>query len=350
MKRASLAIFFLVLLVMSFGLPLVTAQTVTPSGPIAPTQESTIQIFFVACETTSVVNFSGSMLPGYDIFYQIFSGPGETGTALTNLRQVQVDGAYAFSESISYNAGATVPGGSSAHIHIHVARETNYDSIAIHTDVDDVQDGCNNPQNPLGTSIDTGSDPAADAAADVVAASLIQSPFGGTLNGSITITPEPIVVIGPRNFDGPGRTSNAGLVFAECDRYSPQADPGIVYDTDNVVIFWSWFAKTPEQIEQHVNAALYAIKLNSAPFPVVTRSEPERRGANYFTFYTVSLGNLAPGHYTIEYNLTWSSAISDGYNDFGPNTANVSETSTCNFDVRQNGSGGIAYNNMYRPG
>jgi hypothetical protein len=55
------------------------------------------------------------------------------------------------------------------------------------------------------------------------------------------MAPEPLVKIGARSAQ---RSQTAGLIFAECDRY-PLTDPGVLYDTDDLVVFWSWFAKTP---------------------------------------------------------------------------------------------------------
>jgi len=56
-------------------------------GSQATLAQSSVQIFFVACDTRSVINLSGNMDPGFDVFYQVFSGAGATGTPITSLRQ-----------------------------------------------------------------------------------------------------------------------------------------------------------------------------------------------------------------------------------------------------------------------
>ena len=43
-----------------------------------------------------------------------------------------------------------------------------------------------------------------------------------------------------------------------------------------------------------------------------------------------------PGHYHINFALTWSAAISDGYEEFGPGTENELLDSGCSFSIQQN--------------
>jgi hypothetical protein len=130
------------------------------------------------------------------------------------------------------------------------------------------------------------------------------------------------------------------LIFAECDDY-PAANPGLLYDTDTLVVFWSWFASTPELVQQHIDNAVYEVGIfDSQPFvPSVIVSDITQRGRNYWVFYTVTLGNAKPGSYPIEFKLSWRNPISDGYDDFGPGTANERFNSTCAFTVRPNVEG-----------
>ncbi len=295
--------------------------------------ESNVQIFFVACENQAVINLTGSMDAGFDVFYQVFSGAGASGTALTSLRQVQVNGQYAVSEQIAYT-GATVPAGSVASVRVSIARESNPNSATYTTTVDDIQDGCANPQNPTTTSVDAGSGVTTTAATGT-----IRSPFGGFINPNVAATPEPIVVIGARTVLVEGRSATPGVIFAECDNFLPQAAPGLLYDNDNIVIFWSWFARTAQQVEDHIAQAQYEVSLNTAPLISVQVSPIERRGTNYWVFYTANIGRLKPGRYGIEFKLSWKQAISDGYDEFGPGTDNPSQNSTCTFEIKQNPDG-----------
>jgi hypothetical protein len=208
--------------------------------------------------------------------------------------------------------------------------------------VSDVNDGCGSgiPTGAITTSNDGGAGTTASAGTNLAA------PGGATLNPNLG--PEGEVVIGARPSDT-FRSATPGLIFAECDSY-PLALPGIVYDNDNVVVYWSWFTKTREQMDQQLANANYAVKMNGAYFNPVQLSEPERRGGNWWVFYTAPVGNLRPGHYEVDYQLTWNAPVNDGYQDFGPGTDNPIQASTCNFDVLRNPDNGpVSYTGMFNP-
>jgi hypothetical protein len=160
------------------------------------------------------------------------------------------------------------------------------------------------------------------------------------------LSAEAQVVVGARPSDT-FRSDVPGLLFAECDRY-PLAIPGVIYDTDRVEVFWSWFTRTPEQMEQHLATAQYVIRVNTAPILTgIERSAIEKRtgSINNWVFYSVDLGNLRPGHYEIAYDLTWTELHNDGYDTYGPGGEFVTQGGTCNFDVLRNPSGAsVAYN------
>lgn len=184
--------------------------------------ESSVQIFFVACDTQGVMNVSGSMDAGFDIYYQVFSGAGGTGTALTSIRRISVDGTYAVSDQVAYNTGSTVASGSTASAKVYISAEGTSGTGTTPFVVDDVQDGCNSPQNTLVTSTDTGG---TSVTTTTTSGSNILSPFGGTINPGVVVTPEPLVVIGARTNINPKRSATPGVVFAECDQFLPGAAP-----------------------------------------------------------------------------------------------------------------------------
>lgn len=314
------------------------AQVAQPTAvPTTTGPQTTVDAFAVLCGDAVVVRFTGTMLSGWDIYYQAFNGPGGTGSALTGLRQASVAGDFQFNERLAYNSGATLAAGATGSIRAFVARETNSDTIDFEFTVNDFNDGCTaeNTTQPGGAtgSVDAGS----GAAAAVVTArpgftTSLFAPNGGLLNPNLQ--PEANVVIGARPSDA-FRSSTPGLLFAECDEF-PLALPGLIYDNDNVIIYWSWFTKTLEQMQQHIASAQYAVRVNTALLRDVQRTEPVLRGRNYWVFYTYNAGQLRPGHYEVSYDLTWSEPHNDGYNDFGPGTANPRESGLCNFDVLRN--------------
>ncbi|MEO8396033.1 MAG: hypothetical protein ABI700_23760, partial [Chloroflexota bacterium] len=174
----------------------------------------------------------------------------------------------------------------------------------------------------------------------------IFAPNGGTLNPNLQ--QEAAVVIGPRLSDR-FRSQTPGLIFAQCDAF-PLAEPGIIYDNDEITIFWSWFTKTQKQMDDELTNAIYTVQLNTAPLPMTTRTEPVLRSGNIWVFYTATVGNLRPGHYEVGLLHTWANPVNDGYNDYGPGTARTRDSGICNFDVTSNpDSESVTYSGMYFP-
>lgn len=316
-------------------IPAIVGILLLSLGMQAVVAESNVQIFFVTCDTKSVINVSGNMDAGSDVFYQVFSGSGGTGAALTNMRQLQVNGAYAVSEVVNYNAGSTVAAGGTASAKVYIARESGVKASNTPFVVDDIQDGCNNPQNALVSSTDAGA--GGTTTTTTTGGSNILSPFGGVINPGVTVAPQPLVVIGPRTVVNPLRSATPGVLFAECDQNLPGAAPGLLYDNDNITIFWSWFAKTEQLVQDHLAQAQYDISLNTAPLENVGISPITRpNNRNFWVFYTANIGHLKPGQYGVAMHLTWKQAINDGYDDYGPGTDNVELFSTCTFTIDKN--------------
>ncbi|MEP7292747.1 MAG: hypothetical protein ABI835_13275 [Chloroflexota bacterium] len=351
MKKIALAalLFAAILVGVSSSAAQTTTTTATPAATTTGPSNST-EGLLVVCADSAVLNFSGVSLVGFDVFYQIFSGSSGSGTALTNLRQVPVAGEYAVSDTVSYNSGVTVAAAGQASAKVDVARESDPTNIDYSFVLTDAQDGCNTPTNTLASAVDTGADSSGSSASAAPGTAgtttSIFAPNGGLLNASLQ--PEATVVVGARPSDR-FRSDTPGLIFAECDVF-PLAEPGIIYDTDTITIFWSWFTKTREQMDQHLANALYNVELNTANLPMTTLSEPVLRSGNTWVFYTATVGNLRPGHYEVGYLLEWANPVNDGYADYGPGTTNPRQSGICNFDVLHNNDGvNIPFTGMYFP-
>lgn len=332
-----------------------TNPTSTPAANATLSATSTgpsnnVQGFLVICDTRAVLNFTGTLVTGFDVYYQVFSG-AVGGTALTSLQQVQGDGTLLVSSTSNYTAGSTVAAGASGSARVIVARDADVSRVDFEFTLTDVQDGCANPQNPAVTAIDAGAAPSTGTTTGTASPSSavgtnLFAPNGRTLNSTLSL--EPTVVVGARTSDT-YRSDTPGLIYAACDEF-PLALPGIVYDSDNVTVYWSWFTRTLEQMNQHLTTSQYSVRVNGAPFNNVLRSEPELRGGNYYVFYSGDAGNLRPGHYEVEYRVTWTAPFNDGYEDFGPGTANPQDAGNCNFDVLRNpDNASVAYENLFFP-
>ncbi len=343
----------LLMVIATLGVQPGQAQTTTPT-PAATTQGTTVEAFAVLCTDAVVVRFSGTMLSGWDIYYQAFNGPNGTGTALTNVRQASVAGDFLFNERLAYNSGSTLATGATGSIKAFVAREGNSSSVDFEFTVNDFNDGCSSdtttqPTGSADTGTTTGSTDTTAAAASTSRPGFTTSllaPNGGLLNPNLQ--PEAAVVIGARPSDT-FRSETPGLLFAECDEY-PLALPGLIYDNDTVVVYWSWYTKTLEDMQQHIDNAIYVASINTARFNDVQRTEPVRRNGNYWVFYSFTAGQLRPGHYEVAYDLTWANPVNDGYDDYGPGTARPRESGNCNFDVTRNPQNqSVDYIDMFFP-
>jgi SH3-like domain-containing protein len=146
--------------------------------------------------------------------------------------------------------------------------------------------------------------------------------------------------------DAPGPTPLPGTpgvgrgvdVLAYCDNpiFGSPA-PGNLAAGSTIDVFWSWFARTPEQVQDHLRNASYDVRLDGVPlrnWANFRTSVRQERDGNYHVYWYVPSEPLAAGEHTITYRVTWAAAITDGYADFGPGTARPFEEGTCTFTVR----------------
>lgn len=294
---------------------------------------STVNWFYSACEDRMVIDLSGTMEPGYDLYYQAFDQFGGLGAAITGLRRVSVDGDYSVSQVIYWLEGATRALNTPISVVIRIGRENDPESTLFQEPSDDVLGTCEEPGSALVEGVDVSALP------QLVSSSGVFTPNGTMLNPVYSRPVEPIVQIGARPSADitPGRTADPGLIFAECANVDG-ADPGILYDTDEIRVFWSWFAKTAEQVQDHINTAQYTVTLNSLDIPAETSEIKQIPGSlNWWVFYTANFGaKWEAGVYDIGLAVGWSEAISDGYEDFGPGTANERLGGRCRFRIQQN--------------
>jgi hypothetical protein len=330
-------------LIVGFGLLLsgvaVSAQTATAPTPTGPS--NSVQGTLFACANNAVLNLSGTLLTGWDVFFQLVSG----GTPVTSVRQVSADGAFTFGESVPYPSGTTLTPGSALGARVFIARESNPSTIDFEFALNDIQDGCGSAATP---QTNTGANASGEAGQVTPGARGVNlfAPDGQILNPNLA--PEQPVVIGARPSDN-FRSATPGLIFAECAE-APLALPGIIYDTDAITVYWSWWTRTLAQMEDHLATAQYSVRLNTAPFVNVQRSEITRRGGRYYVFYSAPVGYLRPGHYEVEYRVTWTDEHFDGVDRYGPGTENEVDTGLCNFDVLPNPQGiAVDHTEMYTP-
>lgn len=295
---------------------------------------SSINWYYSACEDRMVVDLYGQMQPDYDLYFQAFDRFGGLGEAITGLTRVEVDGDYALSQEVAWLDGATRMLGTPISVVFRIALETDAESTLFQEPSDDILGLCEEPGEAL---IVEEEEPDAEPP---ISTSSVYAPDGSFLNPVYRRPQEHVVHIGarPSQVYNRDRTANPGLIYAEC-LDAEGADPGILYDTDEIKIFWSWFAQTREQVQDHVDSARYDVKIDTQTIPDFETSTIKKLpgSRDWWVFYTVSLGDRwRPGGYVISFNVSWSKAITDGYEDFGPGAANERLESGCRFAIQKN--------------
>ncbi|MCY3946834.1 MAG: SH3 domain-containing protein [Anaerolineaceae bacterium] len=143
--------------------------------------------------------------------------------------------------------------------------------------------------------------------------------------------------------EGPGETAGGGALRTGVDvlAYCDDADHGFpppegLVAGSTIDVWWTWFASTRAQVEDHLAHAIYEVTVDGEPLNDWRdyRLPPERHDdGNTYVYWYVRYGPLEAGDHRITYQLTWSEAISDGYRRFGPGTDTTQESGSCSFRV-----------------
>lgn len=126
-------------------------------------------------------------------------------------------------------------------------------------------------------------------------------------------------------------------VLAECDNPFKGGRPNNLAAGSTIDIWWSWYARTRAQIDSHLNAVTYEVRLNGTlvenwrQYAIPVRLEDD---GNYHIYWYVRTDPLPAGENRITYRATWSTSITDGYDSFGPGTGNAVLEGSCTFNVR----------------
>jgi hypothetical protein len=128
-------------------------------------------------------------------------------------------------------------------------------------------------------------------------------------------------------------------VFAICNNRSlGPAAPTTLRAEATIDVYWAWFARTQEQIQQHIDNANYEVRVDGVLLDNWRNYQTDIRPAannQFVVYWYVPYGPLTAGDHEITYQVTWTQAISDGFDEYGPNTENPFEQGNCNFTVRE---------------
>jgi hypothetical protein len=159
-------------------------------------------------------------------------------------------------------------------------------------------------------------------------------PAGGPTGGPVGIIPTATLVSGQATQSAAQRPD----VLAYCDDKSYGiAAPGNLAAGTSIDVYWSWYAKTEDLIGQHNDNASYEVSVDGTrltdwrEYASPVRLQSDNR---YYQYWYVPYGPLTSGKHVISYRVTWKTAISDGYQQYGPGTPNIEETGSCTFTVK----------------
>lgn len=156
---------------------------------------------------------------------------------------------------------------------------------------------------------------------------LIASVGGGTLRlwavSSSLMTPEQ------------ARTLSTLNVVAACNVYGGRPQQGELMGGQSISLVWSWYASTEQQVRDYLDAALFRLELDGLtvrPWIFVTRILPDPVNDGNPTVYLYApVGEIGRGSHRSLVEVTWVRQINDGFDDYGPDTANPSDGGTCDF-------------------
>jgi serine/threonine protein kinase len=126
-----------------------------------------------------------------------------------------------------------------------------------------------------------------------------------------------------------------GDVLAYCDNPSNGEARKYFVDNPPITIYWSWFARTPEQIQDHLDNAEYEVRVDGRPLDNwrAFMTDVLKIHDRYYVYWYVPIGLQTPGEHRVAYKVSWKQQISDGFRTFGPGGEVETESGSCVFVI-----------------
>jgi serine/threonine protein kinase len=133
----------------------------------------------------------------------------------------------------------------------------------------------------------------------------------------------------------PPGTPLRGDVLAYCESPTSGEPHKGFPDGTAITIYWSWFARTPEQIKDHLDYVDYDIRLDGKMLGNWREYQTEVLHVRdrHYVYWYVPIGTPTPGEHKIDYKVSWKQQITDGFKTFGPGGQVEDETGTCTFNI-----------------
>ena len=110
-------------------------------------------------------------------------------------------------------------------------------------------------------------------------------------------------------------------------------EPAVVYVRENqpVTVYWGWVATTPEYVQDFLDTATIEVLLDGEQVRPDTQSavEYDSEDEGYVVGWSADVGTLTPGSHRLDYHVSWSRQISDGWYTYGPGGETEEEQDYC---------------------
>jgi uncharacterized protein YraI len=161
-----------------------------------------------------------------------------------------------------------------------------------------------------------------------VLANLVDTDFSEVVSG-VPTAPPPGTPAAPV----PTQEPNSVRVLAYCRQKG--VTPPSPTTSDAVYVEWSWFVARPELMQDHLDSASYEVRLDGKLLDNWSQyaTKMKLEAGVWIVYWYYPVGRLSAGEHTIDFRLTWSKEITDGYKNFGPGTTNEADTGDCTFTV-----------------
>jgi hypothetical protein len=156
-------------------------------------------------------------------------------------------------------------------------------------------------------------------------------PLGGPTGGPI-VTPSATLSPVPGSIS----TQQGVDVLAYCDNRSFGSPPPTNLAAGSTIdVFWSWLASTKAQVQDHIDAATYDVRLDGNPLDYRQyQGNIHEENGQWAVYWFVRSEPLQTGQHTISYKVSWSRSIFDGAKNYGPGTGDPQESGSCTFNVK----------------
>jgi len=136
-----------------------------------------------------------------------------------------------------------------------------------------------------------------------------------------TSRPRPSPTKSPTKSPQPG--FEQAIVNPYCSTFDKEATVG---KNQPVILKWCWMAKEYAQVEDHIAAVHYEIKLDGR---IIRSSEQssitfDSKEDAFKVCWSSNVGKLSPGEHRADYFESWSRVISDGWDTYGPDENTIS--------------------------